>query len=135
MTTHDSRKPIDLTPSQWFGAQLGMTLWLLLLGIAAGIGIDWKIGGAHALLFLVANLLGFVLWKAQGQFGPARSFGLFTLGCGSLAFAAFLALDAAGHLALLEEPMFGGSLVGWIGVYPFLLVYPLVGLLLWRKYR
>ena len=124
-----------MSTGSWYGAQIGMTIWLLCLGVIGAVSLDWRLGLAHVVLFMVANVIGWVLWRCRGVLGSATGMLLFSICAGGIGLAAFLAMDAAGHLEFLNRPEFGGSVVRTIGVYPILLVFPVVGVLVWNKHR
>src|SRR5688572_21378445 len=79
----------------WFGAQLGSTLWLFILGVVLlprdETGAFLSFGG-----FALLNLWGRFLWGRRARLGPHAGFQLF-LGAASVVFAAVvLALRARG---------------------------------------
>jgi hypothetical protein len=103
----------------WFGAQLGSTLWLLLLGVL----FLWsgRPSGAWALVaFVLSNGSGLLLWLRRDRVAayPALQLLMAILGaCNLLVFAGF---DLAGDLAAVD-PHFA-SHPRWL--YWGLLLYP-----------
>ncbi len=108
----------------WFGAQLGSTLWMLILGAAVlrrdATGGLICLGGWAAL-----NAWGAILWSRRGRLAAHAGFQLF-LGAASLVFAAVvLALRARG---LSQHPFAGGAvstyLPLWVlGLAPCLMLF------------
>jgi len=56
--------PFGWNAGGWFGAQLGSTLWLLILGIVE-IRVDLAAGTVVLLCFALANLWGLALWRRR----------------------------------------------------------------------
>ncbi len=97
----------------WFGAQLGGTLWLLLLGLLLLSQGD-PAGFGPLGLALTANGVGLLLWRRRDRIAPHPGLQLLVTVCG---------VAAAGGIASLvlwgETPPAEGFAAGW-----FLLVYP-----------
>ena len=97
----------------WFGAQIGATLWLLLLG-GLMLGQGRSSGGVVLALGLLMNGLGVYLWSARGTREPYPAIQLFLGACSVVALASVL-------LASASNPSTGGSSAPSL---PTLLVYP-----------
>ncbi|MBW2313756.1 MAG: hypothetical protein JRH10_06160 [Deltaproteobacteria bacterium] len=97
----------------WFGAQLGATLWLLLLG-GLMLGQGRSSGGVVLALGLLVNGLGVYLWSARGTREPYPAIQLFLGACSVVALASVL-------LASASNPSTGASSAPSL---PTLLVYP-----------
>lgn len=103
----------------WFGAQLGGTLWMLILGITL-LGQQPGLGLLSLGLALLVNLAGFLLWHIRDRLAPYPCIqGLLTL-VGIATLALLLAFDAADRLALLD-PRFQDHPRG---LYMLLLMFP-----------
>ena len=104
----------------WFGAQIGATLWLLLLG-GLMLGQGRSSGGVVLALGLLMNGLGVYLWSARGTREPYPAIQLFLGACSVVALASVL-------LASASNPSTGGSSASTGGSsapsLPTLLVYP-----------
>jgi hypothetical protein len=114
----------------WFGAQLGSTLWLLLLGVL----FLWsgRLSGAWALLaFVFSNGSALLLWLRRDRIGayPALQLLLAVLGLCNL--AAFAGIDLAGDLVAVD-PHFADH-PRWL--YWGLLLYPALALSFYLRER
>jgi len=97
----------------WFGAQLGSTLWLVLLG--ALLLIQSKPAGGLVVLFgLLPNLLGCVLWRRRHTLSPYPAIQVLIASCGVCALLGWASIWAGGIPA---------SSSGMPGPW-FLLMYP-----------
>ena len=97
----------------WFGAQLGMSLWIALLG-GALLMSSRPVGTWLIVLALVANALGVLLWTRRDRLEPYPALQVL-LGIGGVtAVIAFVAVARAGVPS--EE---SGLPTPW-----FLLMYP-----------
>ena len=101
------------SPGGWFGAQLGSTLWLLILGCVL-LRRD-ATGGALCLGgWALLNAWGGLLWSRRGRLDPYAAFQLF-LGAASLVFAAVvLVLRDRG---LSEHPLAGGAVSTYLPLW------------------
>ncbi len=100
----------------WFGAQIGATAWILLLGVL--LILDAPRLGALVIAFSLApNVLGIILWRMRDRIRPYPAVQLLVAASAAFALAAFVSLDVAGRISALRA----GS--GW-SVYWALLVYP-----------
>jgi hypothetical protein len=100
----------------WFGAQIGATAWMALLGLL--LLLDAPGLGALVIAFALApNVLGIVLWRMRDRIRPYPAAQLLIAVSAAFALAAFISLDVAGRIPALRA----GS--GW-SVYWILLVYP-----------
>ena len=97
----------------WFGAQIGATLWLLVLG-GLMLGQGRSSGGVVLALGLLMNGLGVYLWSARGTREPYPAIQLFLGACSVVALASVL-------LASASNPSTGASSAPSL---PTLLVYP-----------
>lgn len=100
----------------WFGAQVGSTLWMLILGIMYCFK-DLTIAGIVLGCFLAANAIGLGMWLRRDQLLPYPAIQVLILVIGLATAAIFITLD------------FFGILVGF-GTHPYLLLVLFPGLLL-----
>lgn len=112
----------------WAGAQLGGTLWIALVAVALAMNTPaWS--AVPALVFVVANLVGWRLWRSRGRLS-ARN-GLFLLMAVEFVAAA-VTLFALDELGVLEAAQVeGGKPNVGRGLYLYLLVFPLVAAWIW----
>jgi hypothetical protein len=128
------RGGITWQPMAWIGAQLGGTVWLLFLTLVL-MGSHPEVAAVAAMCFVVANLLGWRLWRHRAR-RTARDGILILLG---IEFAAgltsLIAADVSGALHGVVKPGVHSTFVAGSLLYLHLLVFPLVGLMLWRLDR
>jgi hypothetical protein len=108
--------------SGWFGAQVGSTLWLALLG-ATIVPSDPLAGAAVFACAILSNAIGLWLWSQRERRTAYRGFQLLLVGLGLLALAAVVLLDARGELGFVD-PRFASSPRGiylLLGLYPALM--------------
>lgn len=106
-------EPASWSAAGWFGAQVGCTLWIAILG-ARVWSSSAALGGVLLALFAAPTALGVLLWIARRRLGPHA------------ALQALLALaGSAGALAAAVVKRYGTPL----GIEPQLGVDPLAILL------
>ena len=54
----------------WFGAQIGSTLWLVILGVALSFRDDSSPGTAIIALAVAVNGIGLILWEHRDRMRP-----------------------------------------------------------------
>ncbi len=79
----------------WFGAQVGMSLWIALLGVAL-LFASRPVGAWLIVLALVANGLGVLLWRRRDRLEPYPALQILLGIGGAAAVIAFLAVARAG---------------------------------------
>jgi len=100
----------------WFGAQIGATAWIALLGIL--LLFDAPLLGVFVLAYAAApNVIGIILWRMRDRVGPYPATQILVAVSGAFALVAFVSLDVVGRIAMLR-PGAGRR------VYLVLLVYP-----------
>lgn len=118
----------------WFGAQVGGTLWLLFLAVVLA-GPHPAAAVVAGMSFVVANLFGWRLWRRRATLS-ARNATLILLG---VEFAAglisLIAADVSGALDGVVQPGPHAARAAGPAVYLNLLVFPLVGVVLWNVDR
>lgn len=135
---HQTRTTMAASPAAWIGAQLGCTLWIVLMGLDVQARTGSAVGGTILTMGLVANVFGYSLWRRRLTLGPARATLWLILDCGLAALLSLGILDLAGisffDLGYLPEPEGAhGFFLGFVGAgYPLLLVYPLLA---WQALR
>jgi len=100
----------------WFGAQIGATAWIALLGIL--LLFDAPLLGVLVLALATApNVIGIILWRTRERVGPYPATQILVAVSGAFALLTFVSLDVAGRIFILRAG--AGRHVYWI-----LLVYP-----------
>jgi hypothetical protein len=105
----------------WFGAQIGSTLWLLLIG-AMILNTNAIMGSILLFLFILPNLAGWILWRERHRIEPYPAIQslLGTIGLSSL-FAVII-LDLSGYIVKLEP----GMRTSPKQAYWYLLIFPVL---------
>jgi len=112
----------------WAGAQLGGTLWIALVAVALAMNTPaWA--AVPALVFVVANLAGWRLWRLRGRLSARNGFYLLMAIEFVAAAVTFFALDELGVLEAVQVE--GGKPGVGRGLYLYLLVFPLVAVWIW----
>jgi hypothetical protein len=112
----------------WFGAQVGATIWLILLGVLM-LGQGRAAGATVLVLGLATNGLGVWLWRARQEREPYPSIQIFLGACAVVAVVSVLVAGASDRAAPTGTTTFTPSL-------PVLLVYPvLMALLHFQEHR
>jgi hypothetical protein len=109
----------------YFGSQLGATLWIALLGCLL-VPLEPVLGLGILALYLVANGLGFALWRRRATLAPHTGIQLLCVASLGAAAATLFLLDAVGISELAQAEVGDGR-----PLWAYLLVYPLLMLLLW----
>ncbi len=103
----------------WFGAQLGGSLWMLILGFTL-LGRQPGLGALALALALLVNATGFLLWWRRDRLAPYPCIqGLLALVCVATLIL-LVTFDATGRLALLD-PRFRDNPRG---LYTIVLMFP-----------
>ena len=79
----------------WFGAQIGSTLWLVVLGVVLSFRDDSSPGTAMIALAVAANGIGLILWEHRDRIRPYPAIQALLAVAGCAAFVAFALLDGA----------------------------------------
>ena len=103
----------------WFGAQLGGTCWLLILGTLI-VAKDPLAGAVALACFAAANLYGWSLWRRRAGLSPYPCFRRLLLAQGLSALLAVVFVHLSDAMRHLPE----GSQVSAPVMYGALLVYP-----------
>jgi hypothetical protein len=88
----------------WFGAQIGSTLWLFLLG-AMILNANAVIGFVLLFLFILPNLVGWIIWRERHRIEPYPAIQALLGMIGFSSLFAVIILDLSGYLAKLEPGM------------------------------
>ena len=120
MAPEDQGKPgpgrFQWSRGAWFGAQVGATIWLVLLGVL--MLAQGRISGALVLaLGLAANGFGVWLWRERQTREPYPSIQIFLAAVAVIALVSVLVAGASDRSAAAGATSFTPSL-------PVLLVYP-----------
>ncbi len=103
----------------WFGAQLGSTLWLFVLGAVLSLRGDSASGTAIVALAVAVNGIGLLLWEHRAHMRPFPAIETLVALVGCAALVAFMLIDGASTWGL------AGSQVGvWRPPYAALIVFP-----------
>jgi len=92
----------------WFGAQIGSTLWLVVLGAALSIRGDSSAGTAIIALAVAANGIGLILWEHRDRIRPYPAVQTLLAVAGCAAFVAFALLDGTSPWGLACTQAGGG---------------------------
>jgi hypothetical protein len=103
----------------WFGAQLGSTLWLFILGAVLSARDRSTSGTAIIALAVAANGIGLILWEHRDRMRPYPAIEALVATVGCAGFVAFILLDGTSTWGLAAAQT-GGSRPP----YPVLLVFP-----------
>ena len=77
----------------WFGAQVGSTFWLVVLGVLVSWRGDSAAGTAVIALAVAANGIGLILWEHRGRLRPYPAMLALVGVVGAAALVAFALLD------------------------------------------
>lgn len=103
----------------WFGAQIGSTLWLVILGVALSFRDGSSPGTAIIALAVAVNGIGLSFWEHRGKLRPYPAIEAFIAVVAGAAFVAFALLDGTSAWGLA-----GTSASGARPPYAVLLVFP-----------
>lgn len=103
----------------WFGAQVGGSLWMLLLGFTL-LGRQPGLGALCLGLALLVNIGGFALWHFRDRLPPYPSIQALFVLVGIATLILLVTFDATAHLALLD-PRYRDNPRG---LYLVLLMFP-----------
>jgi hypothetical protein len=103
----------------WFGAQIGSTLWLVILGVALSFREDPSAGTAIIALAVAVNGIGLILWEHRDRIRPYPAIEVLTAVVGCAAFLTFALLDGTSAWGLA-----GTQASGARPPYAVLLVFP-----------
>jgi len=105
----------------WFGAQIGSTLWLLILG-AIILNKNTIMGSVLLFLFLLPNMTGWILWRERHRIEPYPAIQSLLGMIGLSSLFAVIILDLSGYIAKLEP----GMQTSPKQVYGYLLIFPVL---------
>lgn len=103
----------------WFGAQVGGSLWMLLLGFTL-LGRQPGLGALCLGLALLVNATGYALWHFRDRLPPYPSIQILLLLVGLATLVLLVTFDTMAQLALLD-PRFRDNPRG---LYLLLLMFP-----------
>ncbi len=103
----------------WFGAQIGSTLWLVILGAALSLRDDSSPGTALIALAVAVNGIGLILWEHRDRMRPYPAIQVLIAVVGCAAFVAFALLDGTSTWGLA-----GTQASGARPPYAVLLIFP-----------
>ena len=103
----------------WFGAQIGSTLWLVILGAALSLRDDSSAGTAIIALAVAVNGIGLILWEHRDRIRPYPAIETLIAVVGCAAFVAFALLDGTSAWGLAGTQPGGAR-----PPYAVLLVFP-----------
>lgn len=107
----------------WFGAQIGSTLWLLLLG-AMILNTDTTTGSVLLLLFTLPNLAGWITWRERHRIEPYPAIQALLGMIGLSSLFAVVILDISGYITKIEPGMRNTpkQAYGYLLIFPVLMV-------------
>lgn len=85
----------------WFGAQIGSSLWLLILAIAF-LWISMPIALWWLLCFLIPNIISFTLWRRRDRLDPYVALQTSVAVLGVATFLALLGTDLSGIIPRID---------------------------------
>ena len=103
----------------WFGAQVGSTLWLFILGAVLSIRGASSTGTAVVALAVAVNGIGLILWEHRDRMRAFPAIEALVAAVGCAGFVAFVLIDGTSRWGLAVAPA-GGSRPP----YALLLVFP-----------
>jgi hypothetical protein len=103
----------------WFGAQIGSTLWLVILGAALSLRDDSSPGTALIALAVAVNGIGLILWEHRHRMRAYPAIQVLVAVVGCAAFVAFALLDGTSTWGLA-----GTQASGERPPYAVLLIFP-----------
>jgi hypothetical protein len=92
--TH-SRGAFSWSAGGWFGAQVGSTLWLVVLGVVLTLRGESSLGTAVIALSVAVNGIGLLLWEHRDRVEPYPAIQALVATVGGAAVVAFVLLDRA----------------------------------------
>ena len=95
----------------WFGGQLGSTIWILVAAVLAGIQ-DMKAGVVLALLFVIPNAFGLILWRHRNRFSCYAAMQWLLVAVGIFGLMTVFVLDRSGLWYAIQT---GGSVSATFG--------------------
>jgi hypothetical protein len=105
----------------WFGAQIGSTLWLLLLGMIL-LNKNVIIGSIILLFFILPNMMGWIIWNERHRIEPYPAIQALLGMIGFSSLFAVIILDLSGYITKLEPGMRDSPKQA----YWYLLIFPVL---------
>ena len=85
----------------WFGTQLGGSLWILIAGVLAS-RLDGRAASLSIALFIVANVVGVLLWRRREQLSAYAGIQLLLTALGAASVGAVYVLERAGVFEAIQ---------------------------------
>ncbi len=107
----------------WFGAQIGSTLWLLLLGMIL-LNKNVIIGSIILLFFILPNMMGWIIWNERHRIEPYPAIQALLGMIGFSSLFAVIILDLSGYITKLEPGMRDSpkQAYGYLLIFPVLMI-------------
>ena len=112
-----SRDPLSVPTKQltwnaggWFGAQIGSTCWIVICA-ALLVRHDVTIATTVFALFLTANVLGTLIWRARDRISSYSGINALLIMIGAVSLAAVFVVDRSGLWHVVEGV--GGTVSAW----------------------
>lgn len=129
MHTETHEPKADVEPHErlrWISAQLGLTLWIALLGADVTAAGDAGTGSTMVGAAVIANVFAYMWWRQRAELGALRARRRALVTAGLLATFALIAFNVGGH-SLATMGYLPASVGGFVASGCWLLVaYPLV---------
>jgi hypothetical protein len=93
----------------WLGGQIGGSCWMLVAGLLS-IPSDPKAAITVLMLFAMANLAGWLIWRRRESLSPYKGLQMLVPILGATGIAAVYVLDSAG---IYESIQIGASVTAW----------------------
>ena len=108
----------------WFGAQIGSTLWLLILGLVFIGQTKAEAGLSSLLAWAIANAVGLYLWSRRSSLAPFVAIEILLAVMGLSTLGAFLLIEHFNELAGIDARFSSdpGKLYWLLALYPGLMV-------------
>jgi len=107
----------------WFGAQIGSTLWLLLLGMIL-LNKTVIIGSIILLFFILPNMMGWIIWNERHRIDPYPAIQALMGVIGFSSLFAVIILDLSSYITKLEPGMRDSpkQAYGYLLIFPVLMI-------------
>ena len=94
-------KPLTWNAGGWFGAQIGGTCWIAICAAFLSMH-NLTIATAVFALFLAANVIGIVIWRARNRISAYSGIKVLLIVIGVASIAAVFVVDRSGLWHLVE---------------------------------
>ena len=122
MKPKEITKTFQWNTGGWFGAQIGSTFWLLLLGLGA-VAQSFNMFALLIICFLIPNLIGTGLWMNRARIAPYTAIQILLFVLCAATSLALLGADYLGYLYILDQRIQNPRNMYWIlMIFPTLMI-------------